>query len=423
MDSMEIDDDIYINKNLTMEGLVTKVNFQRGKQPSRCVTVCLGLLCAVLLAGNIGQFIYYEKISRPASADPTQASYNIQGEHLQSCHDAFTAERGQLEDRLTNLTKEKDQLQQSYNTLKQESDQLRTNHNNLTAGKDQLQTSYINLQTEKDQLQQSYISVTTERDKFKASFNNLKNEKDQLQASYNTLKQQSDQLQTNYNNLAASKNQLETKFRTLQREKDQLKGLCAMLTINRDQLQSNYSSLKRNKDQLQRSYNTLSTSKDQLQISYSSSLKDKEQMQSSYKTLQTEKQQLQTNYSNLATIRDQLQKKIDKVREKKNWTLSRGACFKEGADLVVIDNREEQEFINGVLKSDENAWIGLTDSLEEGTWTWVDGTPVTTTYWQPGQPNSFNGNQDCGEIVQKSAGVGQWNDDGCFSNQKWICEK
>lgn len=43
-------------------------------------------------------------------------------------------------------------------------------------------------------------------------------------------------------------------------------------------------------------------------------------------------------------------------------------------------------------------------------------------YWQPNQPNSFNGNQDCGEIVPKSPGVGEWNDDGCFAEQQWICE-
>ncbi|KAK9531230.1 hypothetical protein VZT92_010669 [Zoarces viviparus] len=90
-----------------MEGLVTKVDFQRRKQPSRCVTVCLGLLCAVLLAGNIGQFIYYEIISPLASADPTQASLQFPGDRLQDCYDASTAERKQLEAKLSNLTEVK----------------------------------------------------------------------------------------------------------------------------------------------------------------------------------------------------------------------------------------------------------------------------------------------------------------------------
>ncbi|XP_069025568.1 CD209 antigen-like protein E isoform X2 [Embiotoca jacksoni] len=107
---------------------------------------------------------------------------------------------------------------------------------------------------------------------------------------------------------------------------------------------------------------------------------------------------------------------------KKNWTESRRACVAEGADLVVVDGGEEQEFINGLLDVGQNAWMGLTDGLKEGEWTWVDGTPATTTNWQTGQPNNFK-NQDCGEFVRtSSAEVGKWNDDGCFARQTWICE-
>uniref|UniRef100_A0A3Q2DIQ0 CD209 antigen-like protein E n=1 Tax=Cyprinodon variegatus TaxID=28743 RepID=A0A3Q2DIQ0_CYPVA len=106
---------------------------------------------------------------------------------------------------------------------------------------------------------------------------------------------------------------------------------------------------------------------------------------------------------------------------KKNWTESRRACISEGADLVIINNHEEQSFVHGMLHKDQNAWIGLTDSLTEGVWMWVDKTPVTKSYWLPGQPNNYRG-QDCGEMVQTDSG-GKWNDDGCFSQQLWICEK
>lgn len=44
-------------------------------------------------------------------------------------------------------------------------------------------------------------------------------------------------------------------------------------------------------------------------------------------------------------------------------------------------------------------------------------------YWKPGQPNSFGGDQDCGEILQDASGVGMWNDDFCSSDQMWVCEK
>ncbi|XP_073343240.1 C-type lectin domain family 4 member E-like isoform X2 [Pagrus major] len=109
--------------------------------------------------------------------------------------------------------------------------------------------------------------------------------------------------------------------------------------------------------------------------------------------------------------------------EKKNWTSSRKDCIAKGADLVVIDSSGEQAFVNWLLKSDENAWIGLTDSVKKGTWTWVDETPVITTYWEAGQPNNYYGNQDCGEVVERSSGVGVWNDEACSVEQLYICEQ
>ncbi|KAI4899953.1 hypothetical protein NFI96_032611, partial [Prochilodus magdalenae] len=59
--------------------------------------------------------------------------------------------------------------------------------------------------------------------------------------------------------------------------------------------------------------------------------------------------------------------------EQKNWNEARQACRDRGADLVIINTEEEQEFIR---KEKMYAWIGLTET--KTGWKWVDGSPLTT---------------------------------------------
>ncbi|GLD73670.1 CD209 antigen-like protein C isoform X1 [Lates japonicus] len=55
-------------------------------------------------------------------------------------------------------------------------------------------------------------------------------------------------------------------------------------------------------------------------------------------------------------------------------------------------------------------WIGLTDRETEGTWRWVDGTFLSTSYWATGEPNSYeNKNEDCVEIRNPES-ENRWND-------------
>ncbi|XP_047455940.1 CD209 antigen-like [Mugil cephalus] len=58
-----------------------------------------------------------------------------------------------------------------------------------------------------------------------------------------------------------------------------------------------------------------------------------------------------------------------------SWDEGRQDCRDKGADLVVIDSPEERMFLSISINS--NMWIGLSDREVEGTWKWVDGTPLT----------------------------------------------
>ncbi|XP_030279442.1 CD209 antigen-like protein C [Sparus aurata] len=104
---------------------------------------------------------------------------------------------------------------------------------------------------------------------------------------------------------------------------------------------------------------------------------------------------------------------------KKTWQDSRNDCLQRAADLVIIGSTEEQDFIKQHQKI---MWIGLTDREMEGMWKWVDGSPLTTSLWDSGEPNSAGGNEDC-VVMNSFKNVNSWNDERCENENFWMCEK
>ncbi|XP_053086704.1 CD209 antigen-like protein E [Pangasianodon hypophthalmus] len=162
-----------------------------------------------------------------------------------------------------------------------------------------------------------------------------------------------------------------------------------------------------------------------------------------FNNLTIERDQLHTRYNNLTRERDQLQRERDGYlrtfcdsckwcfnfnssfycmsNETKSWEESRQNCSSRGADLVIINSREEHEFISQQLGGSQ-AWIGLSDRDREGEWKWVDGTPLTTEYWAPGEPSNGT-DEDCAEIYYTDSNKAVWNDKKCSVKLHWICEK
>ncbi|XP_056592013.1 CD209 antigen-like protein E [Triplophysa dalaica] len=55
-----------------------------------------------------------------------------------------------------------------------------------------------------------------------------------------------------------------------------------------------------------------------------------------------------------------------------SWSNSRRDCRQRGADLVIINSKEEQEFLQKSASNRNFYWIGL--SKVEGVWKWIDET-------------------------------------------------
>ncbi|XP_066984562.1 perlucin-like protein isoform X2 [Macrobrachium rosenbergii] len=104
------------------------------------------------------------------------------------------------------------------------------------------------------------------------------------------------------------------------------------------------------------------------------------------------------------------------------WEESRQKCIALNSDLVKITHDDEYNFLRDLAKG-HHTYIGLSDIQEEGTYRWVaDGTihQIVESWWRKGQPNNYNGGEDCVHYRSSNDGL---NDIGCDTKVRYICEK
>jgi hypothetical protein len=102
------------------------------------------------------------------------------------------------------------------------------------------------------------------------------------------------------------------------------------------------------------------------------------------------------------------------------WKNARDDCEKRGGYLATITSKEEQKFIQSLLKKKgDNNWFWLGGYREGKDWQWVTGESFTFTNWNTGEPSG--GGEDKLMLFKN----GLWNDlsNGNYSNiAGYICE-
>ncbi|XDV34821.1 hypothetical protein PO909_004933 [Leuciscus waleckii] len=111
-----------------------------------------------------------------------------------------------------------------------------------------------------------------------------------------------------------------------------------------------------------------------------------------------------------------------------DWNKSQDTCISDGGHLVIINSREEQEFLMSFIttKYKGRFWIGLTDEKKEDQWLWVDNTELSQSirYWYGNEPDDwkveYKTGEDCVIIIQ--ADLKSWSDAACSKSYRRICE-
>ncbi|CAL8279791.1 unnamed protein product [Boreogadus saida] len=104
-----------------------------------------------------------------------------------------------------------------------------------------------------------------------------------------------------------------------------------------------------------------------------------------------------------------------------SWNKSREFCVSHGGDLVVVDSKEEMDFISGSYNV--YFWLGATDAAGEGTWRWVDGTVLSLEdpSWSGGGPQGGE-DKNCLRRAWEQNQY-KWTDEECEHKNLGLCEQ
>jgi hypothetical protein len=98
------------------------------------------------------------------------------------------------------------------------------------------------------------------------------------------------------------------------------------------------------------------------------------------------------------------------VREPKAFVDARAGCAASGSQLAILTD-SNRDALARELAGTLEVFIGLTDTVTEGVFEWVDGTPLDFRNFAMGEPNDVLPGQDCVVIAGPT-----WDDRPCAAD-------
>ncbi|XP_071961030.1 uncharacterized protein [Antedon mediterranea] len=113
------------------------------------------------------------------------------------------------------------------------------------------------------------------------------------------------------------------------------------------------------------------------------------------------------------------------------WYAAKAACEADNAQLVMIENTFEQQFLRDLVPalSPYKYWIGLKDVGGTDTFKWTNGSSASFTKWLPNRPGT-SVTEDCGAAAfvdvydtrDVNTDLGDWDIMDCTAILPAICE-
>ncbi|XP_060097022.1 pulmonary surfactant-associated protein D-like [Heteronotia binoei] len=129
------------------------------------------------------------------------------------------------------------------------------------------------------------------------------------------------------------------------------------------------------------------------------------------------------NYKNAVLLQGSTvgQKTFISTHQHDTFANGRARCTKAGGALACPKNAAENSALQEVAKKNSKfAFIDINDIQTEGRFVYANGaSSLSYTNWKSGEPNNYNGAEDCVIIVPEN---GLWNDLNCETKSLIVCE-
>jgi len=96
-------------------------------------------------------------------------------------------------------------------------------------------------------------------------------------------------------------------------------------------------------------------------------------------------------------------------------------CAAAGGHLASIHDQAAQDHVASTAFSiaGQDWWIGANDLEAEGAFAWTDGSPFDFAHWADGEPNNWDGWENCAHLTTWAGG--RWNDLPCDYALPYVC--
>ena len=111
--------------------------------------------------------------------------------------------------------------------------------------------------------------------------------------------------------------------------------------------------------------------------------------------------------------------------EPMKYNAAKAQCESDGAFLAIPRSEAENDYIADLIPNN-NIWIGINDINKEGVFVAVDGSDITYTNWDSGEPSEQLTHQtysEDGVIIRVGHSKRQkaWNDSEVYVPKRFVC--